>query len=141
MIYYAIAYLVGVLWLHVKLISVFLFLILLFIAINKKFSIFKIVILILIPFASFILFYNHYVHSKAEHYQMSNKKLEHDQVTFLGHLSLDNKKVTGKLRYDNKEFKFSYFNNSEINPIKSNSIVNKTCRINAENKAIQVSLL
>ena len=134
MIYYAIAYLVGVLWLHVKLISVFLFLILLFIAINKKFSIFKIVILILIPFASFILFYNHYVHSKAEHYQMSNKKLEHDQVTFLGHLSLDNKKVTGKLRYDNKEFKFSYFNNSEINPIKSNSIVNKTCRINAEIK-------
>ncbi|MCG7338577.1 DNA internalization-related competence protein ComEC/Rec2 [Staphylococcus sp. ACRSN] len=119
------------------MISLFLFLLLLYISIKKKFSTFKIIILVLISFVSFFVFYNHFEQIKAQQNQLSNNKIENAQVDFLGNFSFADNKATGTLRYDDKEFKFSYYNNSKDSSSVLHDIVNKTCYINAEIKPLK----
>lgn len=92
--------------------------------------------LILISFFSFIVFNNYFVYSKAQHNHLSNRIVQSVQVVFLGTLSYDGNKVTGQLRYNDKEFNFSYFNNNKVSKLDVQDIKGKSCHIDANIKPL-----
>lgn len=128
MIFYAIAYLVGILWLHVKLLSTLIFIIIILIAVRKRLKWFQILFILLIPVLS-TSYFQHHLKVTIEQRTFLTKQTIHTQAYFINKPALNNQKLIGKVKIGKRTFKYYYRIKSEnVGKIQS-KIVRQKCYI------------
>ncbi|MFQ3839145.1 DNA internalization-related competence protein ComEC/Rec2 [Staphylococcus pseudoxylosus] len=130
MIFYALAYLVGILWLHVKSLSMLIFVILMVIGTRKRLRWFQILFIILIPILSNVYFQYH-LKVTVEQQNFLTKQPVHTQAYFINKPNLNNKKLTGNVKIGKRTFKYYYQIKSENARGVQSKIVRQNCKIDA----------
>ncbi|WP_371315827.1 DNA internalization-related competence protein ComEC/Rec2 [Staphylococcus capitis] len=130
MIYIALSFLVGILWMNFKVISISLFFLLILLIFIKKLKLPIIILIVVCPFFSNYITQTY--NQRVDHEQrilMYNPKVN-DYVKFKT-LKVQNNFITGILVYKGKNYNFFYNNNNKTN---ITSLKHHTCSINGEFK-------
>ncbi|PNZ29776.1 late competence protein ComEC [Staphylococcus petrasii] len=127
MIYIALSLLSGILWIHLKIFSLFLISLLIFLGLQKHFN-FNFLILLIISFISGILVANHNISASAKlnQYYTLNQNIDRE-VVFNGMVSQTKNQFKGEFFIDNIGYSFTYISK---NPnIKASMLENNACPI------------
>lgn len=136
MIYYAIAYLVGMLWLHVRLMALFVFFLLLFIAIRKQLKLIQFISIVILPILSFMMFQNDLVHTRDQRTTQYNNTHLQSQAYFLTKPVLKHQKLRGKVEIDHQIFTFYYYLKHSTKENIENKLFQKSCFVRGELSSI-----
>lgn len=134
MVFYALAYLVGILWLHVKSLSMLIFVNIMIIGIRKKLRWFQILFIILIPILSNFYFQYHFKYM-VEQRNFLLKQTLHSHAYFINKPNLNNQKLTGKVKIGKHTFKYYYQIKSENVRGVQSKLVRQNCKIDATFKS------
>lgn len=115
MFYVAISFLVGIMWLHIKSLAIFLSLLLLFMLYRKKQNLVMYIVVLIMPIIS-ATSYTTYLHNT----DLEIKTLlAHPEIkqngTFTSFKSINNHKVVGTIQLNNHYYSFYYYNYSQLN--------------------------
>ncbi|MHC3758806.1 DNA internalization-related competence protein ComEC/Rec2 [Staphylococcus succinus] len=136
MIYYAIAYLVGILWLHVRLMALFVFILLLFIAIRKQLKLIQFISIVILPILSFMVFQNDLVHTRDQRTMQYNNTHLQSQAYFLTKPVLKHQKLRGKVEINHQIFTFYYYLKHGTKDNIENKLFQKSCYVRGELSSI-----
>lgn len=110
MLYVAVSFLIGIMWLHIKSLAIFLFLLSLFILYRKKQHLFVYIVVLIMPIIS-ATYYTSYLHNNNLETQTL---LAHPEIkqhgTFISFKSHHNHKVVGTIQLNNQHFSFHHYN-------------------------------
>lgn len=102
MFYFALAFLVGLLWLHNKILAITLFVIMMFTMYRKKCSWFMIGIALIIPIISFTYFEKHFVQTLQQRTHILQHPKINQYVTFVAVHQSNKNSINGTLKIDNE---------------------------------------
>lgn len=110
MIYIALSLLSGILWIHLKVFSLFLISLLIFLSLQKQFN-FNFFILLIISFICGILVAEHNINASAKLNQYySMHQIINREVVFNGMVSQTKNQFKGEFNIDGIEYSFTYIN-------------------------------
>lgn len=137
MFYVALAFLVGLLWLHNQLLAISLFVIIMFSMYRKKCSWLMIIFVIVTPIISFTIFEKHLAQTLQKRtYILQNPNIN-EYVTFLAVRRSNDNNITGIIQIDNEKYRFYYFSKE---PLNIDAISNHFCPVNGSFKMMTSSI-
>lgn len=137
MFYVALAYLVGLLWLHNKLLAITLFVIIMFSMYRKKCSWLMLSIVLITPIISFTFFEKHFVQTLQQRTHILQNPKINQYVTFVAVHQPNENSINGTLQIDNEKYRFFNFSNE---PLNIDAINNHVCPIDGSYKPITSSV-
>jgi competence protein ComEC len=137
MFYVALAYLVGLLWLHNQLLAITLFVIIMFSMYRKKCSWLMLSIVLITPIISFTFFEKHFVQTLQQRTHILQNPKINQYVTFVAVHQPNENSINGTLQIDNEKYRFFNFSNE---PLNIDAINNHVCPIDGSYKPITSSV-
>lgn len=137
MFYVALAYLVGLLWLHNQLLAITLFVIIMFSMYRKKCSWLMLSIVLITPIISFTFFEKHFVQTLQQRTHILQNPKINQYVTFVAVHQPNENSINGTLQIDNEKYRFFNFSNE---PLNIDGINNHVCPIDGSYKPITSSV-
>lgn len=125
MIYYALSLLSGILWVHLRIFSIFIISIIILVCVQKRFKLFSISMLLLTFIAGILLIqYNDKMNDFRVNY-FQNHNLINGQVQFSGQIKQIGQQLKGDFNYKGETYHFNLIAKS----ISSSTLENKSCMI------------
>lgn len=137
MFYIALAFLVGILWLHYKILASLLFLFVILSIYRKKCHWFMYIIVMILPILSFLFFEQQLIHTIQKRSALLQQSNINQHGIFQKIYQINNNTVTGFIKINNKSYRFYYYTNASIN-IKG--INNHSCYVSGSYKAVSSSV-
>ncbi|MDW8551746.1 DNA internalization-related competence protein ComEC/Rec2 [Staphylococcus nepalensis] len=135
MIYYALAFLAGILVLYTKTLSLIILIGLIVIMMRKRFSYFHYFIIIIIPLISFMVFQKDLDSTIKNRYSMINKNFQ-VEAKFMSHPFLEHHRIKGEIMINKTFYKYIYHPENVETKAISNFLWQKSCNVNGQFKAV-----
>lgn len=134
MIYYAIALLVGILWVHVKLLAICVFILLIFVAIRKHFKWQQYLLLLTIPIVSYFYFQHHYNLAISKQTYIKTHEDFNGSVQFLNQAFIKDNKLQGTVKVNDDLYKYYYFlDNQDLSKVQM-FLQHRSCNVKGKIK-------
>lgn len=139
MIYYALAYLTGVLWLHIKPLSILVFTSLLFILIKKRVGMVQFAFVLVVPCISYLYFQHYLNHTETSKSQLINHSFN-TEAYFLNKPEINNHALSGKLTINNHSYKYYYYFKSDEMRTHYSELYGYSCNVKGKFKSFDEQL-